>query len=158
MHLQENTLFDLDLWRSRSHEMLPSALYFIVTYAHTEFEVTRLKGLGGEAFTKKFNIWPWHWGQGHTKCCPLPSSFVTYPATKFEVATSKGLGGDAFTRKFHIWSFDHMKCCPVPIGILGQVRYLIVSIPDLCTLTYFQYPVHHVTYSATKFDLLSLTV
>ena len=23
------------------------------------------------------------------------------------------------------------------IGILGQVRYLIVSIPDLCTLTYF---------------------
>ena len=24
-----------------------------------------------------------------------------------------------------------------PIGILGQVRYLIVSILDLCTLTYF---------------------
>ena len=30
--------------------------------------------------------------------------------------------------------------CPVchfPIGILGQVWYLIVSIPDLCTRTYF---------------------
>ena len=24
-----------------------------------------------------------------------------------------------------------------PIGILGQVWYLIVSIPDICTLTYF---------------------
>ena len=24
-----------------------------------------------------------------------------------------------------------------PIGILGQVWYLIVSIPDLCTITYF---------------------
>ena len=24
-----------------------------------------------------------------------------------------------------------------PIGILGQVKYLIVLIPDLCTLTYF---------------------
>ena len=24
-----------------------------------------------------------------------------------------------------------------PVGILGQVWYLIVSIPDLCTLTYF---------------------
>ena len=24
-----------------------------------------------------------------------------------------------------------------PIGILGQAFYLIVSIPDLCTLTYF---------------------
>ena len=27
--------------------------------------------------------------------------------------------------------------CRFPIGILGQVWYLIVSIPDLCTLTYF---------------------
>ena len=26
--------------------------------------------------------------------------------------------------------------CYFPIGILGQVWYLIVSIPDLCTLTY----------------------
>ena len=25
-----------------------------------------------------------------------------------------------------------------PIDILGQVWYLIVSIPDLCTLTYFE--------------------
>ena len=25
-----------------------------------------------------------------------------------------------------------------PIGIMGQVWYLIVSIPDLCTLTYFK--------------------
>ena len=27
--------------------------------------------------------------------------------------------------------------CHFPTGILGQVWYLIVSIPDLCTLTYF---------------------
>ena len=27
--------------------------------------------------------------------------------------------------------------CHFPIGILGQVWYLIVSIPDLCTITYF---------------------
>ena len=27
--------------------------------------------------------------------------------------------------------------CYFPIGILGQVWYLIVSIPDLCTLAYF---------------------
>ena len=30
--------------------------------------------------------------------------------------------------------------CHFPIGILGQVWYLIVSIPDLCTLTYFKRP------------------
>ena len=29
--------------------------------------------------------------------------------------------------------------CHFPIGILGQVWYLIVSIPDLCTITYFEY-------------------
>ena len=26
--------------------------------------------------------------------------------------------------------------CHFPVGILGQVWYLIVSVPDLCTLTY----------------------
>ena len=30
--------------------------------------------------------------------------------------------------------------CHFPIGILGQVWYLIVSIPDLCTITYFYSP------------------
>ena len=29
------------------------------------------------------------------------------------------------------------RVCHFPISTLGQVRYLIVSIPDLCTLTYF---------------------
>ena len=33
---------------------------------------------------------------------------------------------------------DVLLCvCCFPIGILGQVWYLIVSIPDLCPLTYF---------------------
>ena len=31
-----------------------------------------------------------------------------------------------------------MVYCHFPIGIFGQVWYLIVSIPDLCTLTYFK--------------------
>ena len=29
--------------------------------------------------------------------------------------------------------------CYFPIGILGQVWYLIVWIPELCTLTFFRY-------------------
>ena len=32
---------------------------------------------------------------------------------------------------------EFLKVCHFPIGILGQVWYLIVSIPDLCTITYF---------------------
>ena len=33
---------------------------------------------------------------------------------------------------------DALRVCHFPIGILGQVWYLIVSIPDLCNLTYFK--------------------
>ena len=35
--------------------------------------------------------------------------------------------------------------CHFPMGILGQVWYLIVSIPDLCTLTYFSHDEAHIT-------------
>ena len=31
-----------------------------------------------------------------------------------------------------------LRVCHFPIGILGQVWYLIVTIPDLCNLTYFE--------------------
>ena len=34
--------------------------------------------------------------------------------------------------------------CHFPIGILGQVWYLIVSIPDLCTITYFSKLRNHI--------------
>ena len=33
--------------------------------------------------------------------------------------------------------YNCMRVFHFPIGILGQVWYLIVLIPDLCTLTYF---------------------
>ena len=38
-----------------------------------------------------------------------------------------------------------------PVGILGQVWYLIVSIPDLCTLTYFYKLNKQTTEQTTKF-------
>ena len=42
------------------------------------------------------------------------------------------------------WPLGSRLCCLLwvchfPIGILGQVWYLIVSFPDLCNLTYFQH-------------------
>ena len=40
--------------------------------------------------------------------------------------------------------------CHFPIGILGQVWYLIVSIPDLCTLTYFASVARHITNCPTR--------
>ena len=38
---------------------------------------------------------------------------------------------------------SHCECVTFLSGILGQVWYLIVSIPDLCTLTYFIFSVDH---------------
>ena len=55
MHLQENTLFDLDLSVKVTRNVAQCPLHH-VTYAPTEFEVTTSKGLGGDAFTRKFNI------------------------------------------------------------------------------------------------------
>ena len=59
MHLQENTLFDgdlvLDLWVKVTRNVAQCPLHH-VTYAPTEFKVTTSKALGGEAFTRKFNI------------------------------------------------------------------------------------------------------
>ena len=55
MHLEENTLFDLDLWVKVTRNVAQCPLHH-VTYAPTELEVTTAKGLGGDAFTRKFNI------------------------------------------------------------------------------------------------------
>ena len=55
MHLQENTLFDLDLRVKVIRNVAQCPLHH-VTYAPTGFEVTTSKGLDVEAFTRKFNI------------------------------------------------------------------------------------------------------
>ena len=55
MHLQENTLFDLDIGVKVTQNVAQCPLHH-VTYAPTEIEVITSKALGGEAFTRKFNI------------------------------------------------------------------------------------------------------
>ena len=55
MHLQEKTLFDLDLQIKVTRNVAQCLLHH-VTYATTEFEVTTSKALLGEAFTRNFNI------------------------------------------------------------------------------------------------------
>ena len=62
-----------------------------MTYAPTEFEVTRSKGLGGKAFTKKKKYLTFDLDLGvkvKRTAARYPLHHVTYPATKFEVAAS----------------------------------------------------------------------
>ena len=55
MHLKDSTLFDLDL-QVKVTLNVAQCPHNHVTYAPTEFEVTTSKALGGETFTRKFNI------------------------------------------------------------------------------------------------------
>ena len=68
---------------------------------------------------------------------------MTYSATKFEVATSNGLGGDTFTRNVTDRRKDGRRTDFTTKLELG------VKV----TQNVAQYPLHHVTYSATKFEV-----
>ena len=55
MHLQENSIFDLDLWVKVTQNVAQYPLHH-VTYSATKFEVATSNGLGGDTFTRKYNI------------------------------------------------------------------------------------------------------
>ena len=55
MHLQENTVFDLDIEVKVTRDVTQYPLHH-VTYAHAKFEVGTSNGLGGDAFTRKYII------------------------------------------------------------------------------------------------------
>ena len=55
MHLQEIHYLTLTFGSKVTQNVAQCPLHH-VTYAPTEFEVTTSKALGGEAFTRKFNI------------------------------------------------------------------------------------------------------
>ena len=67
MHLQENTLYDLDLVVKVTQNFIQYSPNHM-TYAPAKFEVATSNSLGEDGFTRKYIIW------GHTKCCPVPST------------------------------------------------------------------------------------
>ena len=76
--------------------------------------------LGGDAFTRKFNIWPWPWGQGHTKCCPVPSTSCDLFSYKVLSCYVEPFRRRYIYKKIHYLTFDltlgsrSHKCHPVP--------------------------------------------
>ena len=55
MHLQENSIFDLDLGVKVTQNFAQYPLHH-VTYSATKFEVTMFNLLGGDTITRKCNI------------------------------------------------------------------------------------------------------
>ena len=56
----------------------------------------------------------------------------------FAVACCGGGGGGGWGWPLGSRLWCLLWVCCFPVGVLGQVWYLIVSIPDLCTRTYFK--------------------
>ena len=96
MHLQENTLFDLDLLVKVTQNVAQCPLHHVI-YAPTEFKVTMSKALGVEAL---FDLDLLVKVTQNVAQCPL--HHVIYAPTEFKVTMSKALGVEAFTRKFNI--------------------------------------------------------
>ena len=95
----------------------------------------------------------------HTVCVPLVSSAIVYPKSGCGVGAGGYIGYFAATDACYILVFSsicssEMSICSSLVA-LGQVWYLIVSIPDPCCLSYFD---GSVLQSTTDEDCLFLNV
>ena len=101
MHLQANTLFDLDIGVKVTQNITQYPLHH-VSYSDTKFEAATSNGLGGDVFTKIHNlIFDLDLRVKVTRnFAQYPLLYVTLSGTKFEDAKSNGLG--SFTRKYII--------------------------------------------------------
>ena len=101
MHLQENTLYGLDLVVKVTQNVVQYPLNYM-TYAPAKFEVATSNSLGENVFTRKY-INDLDLGVKVTQnVAQYPPHHKPYALAKFEVAMSNGLGEDAFTRKYII--------------------------------------------------------
>ena len=115
--------------RSRSHEVLPSTLNIMWPMHGQNLKMLLPKHYEEMHFQENtlFDLWSWPWGQGHTKCRPVP-------LTSCDLCTGK------------IWScyFEKfMRRC-----IYKKIHYLTFD-----TRNVTQYPLHHVIYAPTKFEV-----
>ena len=102
MHLQEKILFDLDLGAKVTQNVAQYPRHH-VTYAPPKFDIATSHGWGDDASTRKYIKWPWPSGQGHTKCCPEPSTscdLFSYKVWSFYV---KRFRRRCIYKKFNIW-------------------------------------------------------
>ena len=105
-----------------------------MTFAPARFEVATSNSLGEDAFTRKYIIWPWPSGQGHTKCFPVTSTLCDLLSYKVWSCYVKRFRRRCIYKKIQYLTFD--------LGLGVKVTRKVA-----------QYPLHHVTYSATKFEV-----
>ena len=122
--------------RSRSHALLPSTLYIMWPMHRQNLKLLLPKVYEEISLQENtlFDLWPWPWGQGHKKCHPVPSTLC-------DLCTGK------------IWSCYFQKF--MRRWIYKKIHYLTFDL-DLgvkVTRNVTQYPLHHVIYASTKFEI-----
>ena len=96
--------FDLDLG-VKAHKLLPSTLYIMWS-----IQLQSLKFLGLTVYEEihlqvntLFDFWPWPWGQGHTKCCPVPSTSCELCTYRVWSCYVNMFRRRSIYKKFNIW-------------------------------------------------------
>ena len=133
MHLQENTLYDLDLVVKVTQNVVQYPPNHM-TYAHAKFEVVTSNSLGEDGFTRKYIIWPWPWRSHEMSHSTLDIMWPMHrqnlklllPKVYEEMHLQKNTLYDLWSWP---WGQGHTKC--------------------------HQYPQHHVMYASTKFEVVT---
>ena len=115
--------------------MLPSSICIMwQTYAPANFEVAMSNGSGEDALTRKYIIWPWPQGQGHMKCCLVPSTSCDLCTGKIWSCYFQKFMRRCVYKKIHYLTFDldlgvkvthqgHTKRHPVPLTSLTSCYF-----------------------------------
>ena len=105
-----------------------------MSWSTSELSV-RLAPLNHFKPSSKIFYWPFQGGTSFVDLLFFVLSCVCYVFVRVCLYVLCGhLLGKGWPLGSRLWCL--LWVCHFPIGILGQVQYLIVSIPDLCTLTY----------------------
>ena len=183
MDLQESKLYDLDLGVKVTQNVAKYHPHH-VTYAPVNFEVAMSNGSGEDSFTRKYIIWPWDiwlWpqGQGHMKCCLVPSTSCDLCAGKIWSCYFQNIMRRGVFKKIHYLTFDldlgvgsrSHKTSPSTLDLMWpmhrqNLKLLLRKVYEEMhlqentlfdiwpwPLTVAQYPLHHVIYAPTKFQV-----
>ena len=118
MDLQERTFYDLEV---KVTQNVAQYHPHHVTYAPANFEVAMSNGLGEDAFTRKYIIWPRLQGQGHMKCCLVPSTSCYLCICKIWSCYFQKFMRRCVCKKIHYLTFD--------LGLGVKVTWNVISIP-----------------------------
>ena len=184
MDFQESKLYDLDLGVKVTQNVAKYHPHH-VTYAPVNFEVAMSNGSGKDSFTRKYiiwpwGIWPWPQGQGHMKCCLVPSTSCDLCTGKIWSCYLQNIMRRCVFKKIHYLTFD------LDLGVkvtqnVAQYHWLHVTYAqaknEVATskslwgdaFTHFltfdldlgvkvtrnvtQFPLHHVIYAPIKFEV-----